>query len=281
MAASAGMIRWHDLLGTPVTIRTKEGLASMRKVLIIGVGAGDPEYVTVQAIRALNEASVFFVIDKGREKGDLARLRQEICDRYIETTAYRMVEIPDPERNRTAVDYREAVNDWRKKRADLVEAVIRDELNDDETGAFLVWGDPSIYDGTLAIVERIAARGALELTYRVIPGISSIQALAARHGVGLNGVGEPILITTGRRVSQGLPEGINNVVVMLDGDGAFTKVADEGLDLYWGAYLGTPDEILLSGDLTEIKDTVARVRSEARERKGWIMDTYLLRRTDD
>jgi len=37
----------------------------MRRLLIIGIGAGDPEQVTVQAIRALNEADVFFMMDKG------------------------------------------------------------------------------------------------------------------------------------------------------------------------------------------------------------------------
>ena len=35
----------------------------MRRVLVIGIGAGDPEQVTVQAIKALNETDVFFVIE--------------------------------------------------------------------------------------------------------------------------------------------------------------------------------------------------------------------------
>ena len=37
----------------------------MKKILIIGIGAGDPDYMTVQAINALNRADVFFVMDKG------------------------------------------------------------------------------------------------------------------------------------------------------------------------------------------------------------------------
>ena len=47
----------------------------MRKVFIIGIGAGNPDYVTVQAINALNEVDVFFMMDKGCEKEDLVRLR--------------------------------------------------------------------------------------------------------------------------------------------------------------------------------------------------------------
>ena len=48
----------------------------MRKMLIIGIGAGDPDYITVQAINALNQVDVFFVIDKGEEKDDLVVLAQ-------------------------------------------------------------------------------------------------------------------------------------------------------------------------------------------------------------
>ena len=43
----------------------------MRKVLIIGIGAGDPEHVTVQAVNAMNAVDVFFVLDKGDTTADL------------------------------------------------------------------------------------------------------------------------------------------------------------------------------------------------------------------
>jgi precorrin-6A synthase len=130
----------------------------------------------------------------------------------------------------------------------------------------------------LRILERIAARGAVAFDYDVIPGITSIQALAARHRIPLNRIGEPIHITTGRRIGAGLAEDIDNVVVMLDGESAFKNIADDDIDIYWGAYLGTEDEILISGNLQERMAEIERLRSEARARKGWIMDTYLLRR---
>jgi precorrin-6A synthase len=53
---------------------------------------------------------------------------------------------------------------------------------------------------------------------------------------------------------------------------------DEDVDIFWGAYLGTPDQILISGKLKECVDAIEEARAEERERKGWIMDTYLLRR---
>jgi len=254
----------------------------MRRLLIIGIGAGDPDYLTIQAIKALNQVDVILVIDKGREKADLIQLRTSICERYIENTAYRTVEIEDPPRDRWAPAYRSAVEEWRRERADRIEAAIRGELGEDECGAFLVWGDPSLYDSTLAIVEEIVARGNLAIEYEVIPGISSVQALAARHKIALNRVGEAIQITTGRRLlTRGLPADADNVVVMLDADCSFKSLTSEDLEIYWGAYVGTDDELLCAGPLEAVSDQIEQARREARERKGWIMDTYLLRRTSE
>jgi precorrin-6A synthase len=249
----------------------------VKQILVIGIGAGDPDHVTIQAVKALNRVHVFFVLDKGEVKQDLVDVRQEILDRHVEGT-YRVVEARDPERDRTTTAYAEAVHDWRKRRADVCEALIRDELGPDETGAFLVWGDPSLYDSTLAIVEDILARGSVDFDYAVIPGITSVQALTARHRTVLNRVGKPVQITTGRRLSEGFPAEVDDVVVMLDAHTSFDTVTDPDVDIYWGAYVGTPDELLISGPVREVGDRIKAVRAEARERKGWIMDTYLLRR---
>jgi precorrin-6A synthase len=252
----------------------------MRRLLIIGIGAGDPEQVTVQAIKALNRADVFFVIDKGAVKQDLLLLRQEICERYIDAGPYRMVPVPDPVRDRSAPEYQPAVQQWRRERAEIYARLIAEELGDDDCGAFLVWGDPAVYDSTLAVVEQALAMGTVEAEYEVIPGISSIQSLAARHRVSLTQVGQPVHVTTGRRLSErGFPEHCDDVVVMLDAGCAFTGVDAAGVEIYWGAYLGTKDEILVSGKLGDVAGQIQSVRSDARARKGWIMDSYLLRRT--
>jgi len=249
----------------------------MRRLLVIGIGAGDPEHITVQGIGALNRTDVFFVIEKGAE--DLVALRREITERYVQPgRSYRVVEIADPRRDRAATHYRAAVDEWRERRADLWGSVLSSELADGETGAFLVWGDPSLYDSTIAVVEEVIAKGTVEVEYEVVPGISSVHALTARHRVPLNRVGGAVQITTGRRLAQGFPEGADDVVVMLDAQCSFKRVLDQDLDIFWGAYLGTEDEILVSGHLSEVADEIQRRRREARKRKGWIMDTYLLRR---
>lgn len=251
----------------------------MRKLLVIGIGAGDPEYVTVQAIKALNKASVFFVPDKGDEKASLVALRREICERYIEGTGYRFVTIDDPVRDASIADYTERVRRWHEARTALLEDAVLRELPEDDCGAFLVWGDPSLYDSTLRVVEQLRGRGRVAFELDVIPGITSVQALAARHQLILNRVGGAVQITTGRKLSeQGFPREADDVVVMLDGECSFRRVLDEDVEIYWGAYLGTPQEVLIAGPLRERADEIERVRAEARAREAWVMDTYLLRR---
>jgi precorrin-6A synthase len=251
----------------------------MRKLFIIGIGAGNPDFLTVQAIKALSGLDVVFLIDKGREKGALAKLRTEICARYIENKAYRVVEAADPARDRSPACYETEVAAWHAKRAAIYERMIREELADGQQGAFLVWGDPSLYDSTLRIVDQVAAMNTVSFAVEVIPGITSVQALAAAHRIPLNRIGEPVLITTGRRLAEAAPRGAEDVVVMLDGDCAFRQVEDRDVDIFWGAYLGTADEILVSGRVADVMDEIERVRGEAKERKGWMFDTYLLRRS--
>jgi precorrin-6A synthase len=250
----------------------------MRKILIIGMGAGNPEHLTIQAIGALRRMDVLFVTDKGPETQELAQLRREICDRYVPDGQYRLIEIADPVRDRHAPDYRAAVDEWHDRRAEIYERLISEHLSEGECGAFLVWGDPSLYDSTIRVIGQIAARGAVPVDYEVIPGITSVQALTARHKIPLNQIGEPVQITTGRRLTAEAMGSMSDVVVMLDGDCAFESVVDDQLEIYWGAYLGMRDELLLSGKLRDMAAAICHARAQARQRKGWIMDTYLLRR---
>jgi precorrin-6A synthase len=248
----------------------------VRKIYVIGIGAGDPDHLTLQAAKAIGRTDVFFLLDKGEAKDSMIELRRRLLKAYARPSR-RIAEGRDPDRDRTPTDYAGTVADWRHRRSAVTEALIRDNLGDDEIGAFLVWGDPSLYDSTIAILDEILARGDLDFIYEVIPGISSVSALAAKHRTGLNRVGRPVQITTGRRLrDEGWPAGVDDVVVMLDAGRSYAAHPDA--DIYWGAYLGTDDEILAAGKVADVADEITKVRTEARERHGWIMDTYLLRR---
>jgi len=250
------------------------------------MGPGHPDQVTVQAVRALNRADVFFRIDKGDGKSGLNAARDEILRRHVTRPEYRVVDIPEPERDRSgtldAGGYQGAVRDWHAARAELIAAAIEGELGGEGVGAFLVWGDPSVYDSMLRIVDQVLALGTVDFTCTVIPGVTSVQALAAAHRIPLNRVGEPIHITPARRLAElpepGLPEGLDSVVVMLDRGFTAAGFGEPGLEVYWGAYLSTPDEVLISGPLADVAAEISDTRARLREEHGWIMDTYLVRR---
>ncbi|WP_163757153.1 precorrin-6A synthase (deacetylating) [Mycobacterium botniense] len=245
-----------------------------RRIHVIGIGAGDPEYITVQAIEALNDADVFFVPEKGEAKSDLVAVRRRICQRFIREPGYRFVELPDPPRS-AGGEYRRAVSDWHVARARIWASAIATELDCGAVGAFLAWGDPSLYDSTLRILDAVAAD--IDLSYDVIPGITAVQALTARHRIPLTEVGEPVLITTGRQLRVNGLSG--SAVVMLDAECSF-RVCPADTRIWWGAYLGTDDELLVSGRVGEVGERIASLRADARARHGWIMDTYLLRSAD-
>lgn len=242
---------------------------------LIGIGTGNPEHLTLQAIRALNAADVVLIPRKGESKADLAELRRAICAEVITNPATRMVEFNLPVRDPATLDYRRRVDDWHDAIAKAWRAAITAGLPGGAGRvALLVWGDPSLYDSTL----RIAAR--LGLRTEVIPGITSIQALAAAHAIPLNEIGSPFTVTTGRRLRDGgWPEGVDTILVMLDGDCAFQDLAPEGLSIWWGAYVGMAEEITEAGPLAETGPRILARRAEARAQHGWIMDIYLLRRT--
>jgi precorrin-6A synthase len=249
----------------------------VRHIHVIGIGAGDPDFLTAQAVSALNATQVFFAMDKGPRRGtvdELMALRRSICERFIAEPGYRFVELVDPPRA-AGGDYTAAVADWHAERARIWAQAIETELGPDGVGAFLAWGDPSLYDSTLRILEMVGEH--VEFDYDVIPGITAIQVLTARHRIPLNDVGEPVLITTGRRLREHGVTG--SAVVMLDADCSFMQCPPD-TRIWWGAYLGTPDEVLLAGTVGQVGGQIVEVRAQCRARHGWIMDTYLLRSAD-
>lgn len=251
-----------------------------KTIKIIGIGAGDPDHLTLQAVKALNQVDAVFLMDKGPAKDKLIALRKEICRRHLTERPYRFVDATSPEREREG-DYAAQVADLNARKQDVFERLIGEDLRDGECGAFLVWGDPSLYDSTIRIVGAIAETGRHDFDWEVIPGISSIQALVARHRTTLNRIGSPVGITTGRRLAGGLSTDADSVVVMLDAENAYAALAEtDAYEIFWGAYVGTADEILISGRLKDVAGEIARRRAEARAANGWIMDSYLLRRDE-
>ncbi|HXH15804.1 MAG TPA: precorrin-6A synthase (deacetylating) [Sphingomonas sp.] len=243
---------------------------------LIGIGTGNPDHLTRAAIKAMNAADLILLPRKSDAKSDLIELRRMICAEVL-TGSTRVIEFDLPERD-ARPPYRGAVERWHDAIAAAWTAQIARHLPGGGSLALLVWGDPSLYDSTLRIADRLRADG-MEIAVHVVPGITSVHALTAAHAIPLNTLAAPVLITTGRRLrAGGWPIGMDTLAVLLDGDCAFATLDPEGVTIWWGVYLGMPQQALVAGKLGEVGAEIVEVRAALRERHGWIMDVYVLRR---
>ncbi len=244
---------------------------------LVGIGTGNPQHVTLQAAEVLNGCDLILIPHKGAKKDDLAQARREICDLVLRADAPEIREFDLPVRDAQNPDYHAGVNDWHDAIAGVWRDQILDGLPDGGQVGFLVWGDPSLYDSTLRIAERLQAQ--MQIGVQVVPGVTSVQALTAGHAIPLNTLANPVTITTGRQLrDHGWPLGAETVVVMLDGACAFQTLPEGGFDIWWSAYAGMAQEIRRSGPLEQIGDEIVETRARARAEHGWIMDIYLLRK---
>lgn len=244
----------------------------MIELTLIGIGTGNPDHITMQAARAMNAADLILIPRKGEAKSDLVDLRRDICAQVL-AAKVRIVEFDMPVRD-AGGDYARGVHEWH----DAIAAVWREEIARHLPAggklALLVWGDPSLYDSTLRIAERLPG-----VKVSVVAGITSIQALTAAHAIPLNPLAGSVVITTGRLLrAHGWPPGADTVVVMLDGGCAFEALDPAGVSIWWGAYLGMEHQALESGPLARMAPLIAERRARLRARHGWIMDVYLMRK---
>jgi precorrin-6A synthase len=246
---------------------------------LIGIGTGNPDHLTLEAVRALNEVDLILIPNKGAGKDDLAGLRQEICARAITAPGPRIVEFDLPVRDPSITDYKARVDHWHDTIARVWIETIRTHLPEGAARVgFLVWGDPSLYDSTMRIAERLKANQ--DVALRVIPGVTSIQALTAAHAIPVNEIGAPFTVTTGRQLRElGWPDSADTLVIMLDGECSFQAINPDRVEIWWSAYAGMENQITISGALSDVSTQIIEARAKARADHGWIMDIYLLRRS--
>lgn len=231
---------------------------------IIGIGMG-PQHVTPEAAEALRGCDYVLTVEK-RPGDELAGVRGAVCAAY----GVPLVTVPDPRRDRspglTHAEYADAVVDWHDARAAVYREVLEERGG---TAGFLVWGDPSLYDSTIRVVERLG------VDLDVVPGISAPQILAARHRIVLHEIGRPVHVTTARLLRETVAAGQTNIVVMLGGTPDLAGLED--WRIWWGANLGAAGEELVSGRVGEVLPELEAARERARAAAGWVMDVYLLR----
>jgi len=242
----------------------------VKKVYLIGMGPGNLKYLTLEAVDLIKRLPLFLIPLKSSKKTYLTEKRKEILYKIRKDQNFKIVEIPFPERKRS-FQYKEAVISWRRKKAEILIKVLQKEST--EEAGFIVWGDPSIYDGHIEIFKDVQKQ--IPIEFEIIPGISAFQILSAKHKIPLTKIAGSLLFTTPRGLKK-FSEIKENTVVFLDNYESYRKFNQEDLKIYWGAYLGTEKEVLLSGRLSEIKEKIIELRRKLRKENGWIMEIYFL-----
>lgn len=154
----------------------KKDAITKGKLYGVGVGPGDPELLTIKAVRILREADVIAVPDKGT--GD--RTAWSIVQAYIVGKPLLPCAAPMI-RDQAALD--EAHN--------AVAFSICAQLEEGKTVAYITLGDPSIYSTYMYIHRRVLARG---YEAELIAGVPSFCAAAARLNASLCEGSERLLV---------------------------------------------------------------------------------------
>ncbi len=136
----------------------------------VGIGTANPRTRPCRRINALNKVDVIFIPSKGAAKAELADVRKDVCQHYItkatlsvsSTTPYRCA------RRRTAAMSKASMTGMHRF-CRPTNGWFQDHMAEGGSAAFLVWGDPSLYDSTIRIIERVRARTALRSTTASYP----------------------------------------------------------------------------------------------------------------
>ncbi len=252
------------------------------KLVLIGIGPGDPDLLTLAAVKAMQSVDFFVVAEKNRPEGDsLGASRRALLAAHLPDEP-EVVVVCDPERDRTlpgtadSAGYERAVADWHAARVEANVEVLQDRSGD---VGYLVWGDPALYDSNIRVLEQVAERIGAEL--EVIAGVSSLSALAAAHRIVLHPVGDALHITTGRRLMKAVGQGNTNIAVLLNRNLDELHALDPGSwQIWWGANLGDDSQELVAGRLGQALPQIHAARQRAKSAADWVMDVYLLRFTD-
>jgi precorrin-2/cobalt-factor-2 C20-methyltransferase len=153
-----------------------------RTLVGVGVGPGDPELVTVKAVRVLREADVVFVpvMDTGELGRAEATVRAHVGPDRVRRAVFALGEGDDRGRQRAAWEAAaRAVGDAFAEGAARV--------------AFATIGDPNIYS-TFSYLARTIRDVLPDVAVETVPGITAMQALAAASGTVLCEGGESLAL---------------------------------------------------------------------------------------
>jgi precorrin-2/cobalt-factor-2 C20-methyltransferase len=194
-------------------VKVNTNKRAMGRLYGVGVGPGDPELITLKAQRILSQVSVIFVPkkDTGHESYALS-----IISGLLESPTQKVVELVFPMQKSALEPY------WQKAAEDIWQ-----HLAQGEDCAFVTEGDPLLY-GTFVYILSIFRERYPEIVIEVIPGISSINAAAARAMLPLSSGGERVAIISATYQDNALRETLESfdTVVLVKVNTVFDRILD-------------------------------------------------------
>ena len=214
------------------------------RLIGVGVGPGDPELLTLAAVRAIRESECILLPNEKKE----------------ECYAYKIVRqvVPEIEEKDVCPMQFPMTKDADVLRAaqDRCFAEVRARMMQGKKLVFLTSGDPSVYSTYHYIHRRVLAAG---MSASMISGVPSFCAVAARLGISLADQGEEIHIipgsytvedTTdymGTRIYMKSGKKLKQLIDVLRTEFASREQQGETLEIYGVSNCGLPDEIVMQG----------------------------------
>lgn len=198
-------------------------------ITFVGVGPGDPELLTLKAVRAIRAAEVVAVPQSGDGMGAAERIVASL--------------LKNKETLRLQMPMRGAREAWLDAHEKAAQA-LAEQLERGREVVYLALGDPLFYATSGYLIKRLRQR----FETRVIPGVPAMCAAAAQLRVPLCEAREPLTVLPGFAEGDALPAG--NVVIMKAG-GHLREIlaAGFGREMYLARNLGMPGEY--AGPLAE------------------------------
>jgi precorrin-2/cobalt-factor-2 C20-methyltransferase len=189
----------------------------------VGVGPGDPDMLTIKAIKTINMADVIACPAKNFEPGIAYQIAKQACPSVCEKEIM-------------AMNFLMKMGDLRKSHQEVADQII-DKLKSGKSVAFLTLGDPEFYSTFFYIADMIKEQG---FDIEIINGITSFSAVGASLNLPLALGREPVMITSGEHIPS------DGTLIILKAGGHLKeikkKVSESGKTAYMVENCGMPDE---------------------------------------